>query len=316
MKKIALTLLFAHILVASWAQSPIMYRGNFDDGFSQDSTNSFTPNYLALTYYQNPYLGSDDEDGFSVDNINSFTPNYLALPYYQNPYLGNNDEDGFAMDFDMKFVPNYSNLLYYQSMYLGHFRDGFAVDTASYSTPLPVTLLSFEGDALGNKNYLYWKTATEENVSHFAIGKGKDGLAFNTIGQILASGNSQQEQKYDYTDYTDVAGSNYYRLKIIDNDEQFSYSKVIKLRNKENKFSILLAPNPATDYLSIKFSEALQQSNVIVRVLSANGQTLLTQTIVEKTVQHNLNLSQLSVGTYFIVLTLGEEMFNLPFVKR
>ena len=201
-------------------------------------------------------------------------------------------------------------------MFAGGFADGFAMDSTSYSTPLPVTLLSFEGQALGKKNYLFWKTATEENVSHFALGKGKDGVEFSNIAQVLAKGNSSVEQQYDYHDYHDIAGSKYYRLKIIDNDEQFSYSKVIRLTNEENNFSILLAPNPASDYLSIKFSEGLKTNQTSVKVMSANGQTLLTQSMAKNTVQHNLNLSQLSVGSYFIVLAIGEELFTLPFVKQ
>lgn len=314
MKKIIIISTLLLTVLASQAQLAIIYRGDFGDGFATDSDNSFTPNYTLVANHQYPYLGND-EDGFAVDALNNFAPNYSMVAIYQNPYLGD-DEDGFTIDGLKNFTPNYANLVLSQYMYTGNTSDGFAFDTISYSTPLPVTLLFFDGHALGTKNSLFWKTATEENVSHFALGKGKDGLKFNTIGQVLAKGNSSTEQKYDYTDYTDVAGSNYYRLKIIDKDEQYSYSKVIKLTNDKNNFSILLAPNPASDYLSIKFSEALSSNQAELKVISANGQIIAQDVLTKNTVQHNLDLSQLSVGSYFIVLNIGEEAFLLPFVKR
>ncbi len=283
MKKIFLFNVLMLVVLLSNAQSPIMYRGDFEDGFSFDTTNSFTPNYANLAYYKNPYTGDD--------------------------------QDGFAMDGDMKFTPNYSTLQYFQNMYLGNLEDGFAFDTTSYSTPLPVTLLSFEGQALQNKNYLFWKTATEENVSHFELGKGKNGADFTNIAQVQAKGTSTVETNYHYNDYRDITGSNYYRLKIIDQDAQYSYSKVIRLVNEQENFSILLAPNPASEYLSIKLSRELDSQSDL-KIVNAQGQIIFRDHIPADNVQHNLMLSQLSVGTYFIILSIEGEQFSLPFVKR
>jgi len=299
--------------ISSQAQLAIIYRGDLGDGFTTDNVNSFTPSLGAVAYYANPYLGQQ-KDGFAFDTVNNFIPSQATVAYYKNMYTGS-DKDGFALDGLLNYSPSLAHG-YYQIPYLGNSADGFAFDSTSYTTPLPVALLSFEGQALGDKNYLFWKTASEENVSYFALGKGKNGVDLNTIAQIRAKGNSSTEQKYDYTDYTDVGGSNYYRLKIIDNDEQYSYSKVIKLTNDENNFSILLAPNPASEYLSIKFSEALQTNQASLKVISANGQILVQDVLTKNTVQHNLNLSHLSVGSYFIVLAMGEEVFSLPFIKQ
>lgn len=314
MKKIILISFLLLEVISSHAQLAIIYRGDYNDGFAADTANSFVPNYGTLTYYQSMFLG-DNNDGFAADAANNFVPNYGATAYYQAMFLGDNS-DGFAIDGEKNFTPNYSNLQYYQGMFTGDFGDGFAMDSTSYFTPLPVILLSFDGNALENNNYLYWKTANEENVSHFALGKGKNGADFTSIAQVSAKGNSSVETKYNYNDYHDIAGSNYYRLKIIDNDKQFSYSKVVKLSNSKNNFSILLAPNPANDYLSIKFSEALKTDQSIVKVISNNGQVIMLDKLKHGTLQHNLNLTQISSGAYYILVDFKNEVFTLPFVKQ
>ena len=58
----------------------------------------------------------------------------------------------------------------------------FFVSTGSL-IPLPLTLLSFTGNATANSNLLKWTTTSEVNVSHFEIERSGDGVHFNIIGK-------------------------------------------------------------------------------------------------------------------------------------
>ena len=116
------------------------------------------------------------------------------------------------------------------------------------AAPLPLSLLSFSAKIQGEINKLDWETANEVNVSHFEIERSDDASFFRQIGK-LDSKNLAKEAKtnYDFLDYSPIIGSNYYRLKILDLDNKFSYSKIINLYNYEkNEVVGNFYPNPAT----------------------------------------------------------------------
>lgn len=83
---------------------------------------------------------------------------------------------------------------------------------------LPVELLYLEGDKENDYNLIRWATATEHNTSHFVVEKSEDGYEWNSIGQVTASQNSNQEIKYNLIDQNVKATYNYYRLKQYDID--------------------------------------------------------------------------------------------------
>jgi hypothetical protein len=116
------------------------------------------------------------------------------------------------------------------------------------ATALPLSLLSFSAKIQGEINALNWETANEINVSHFEIERSDDASFFKQIGK-LDSKNLAKEAKtnYDFSDYSPIIGSNYYRLKILDLDNKFTYSKIINLYNYEkNEVVGNFYPNPAT----------------------------------------------------------------------
>lgn len=111
---------------------------------------------------------------------------------------------------------------------------------------LPVTLSSFTVLPSVAGTQLGWIAATETNVKYYQVERSTDGLNFKTIVQVPAinSGN------YRYDDVTAEAGTNYYRLKIMDPDGHYQYSKTVQLtlRGKNN---ILIPVNPVTDVLTV-----------------------------------------------------------------
>ncbi len=142
--------------------------------------------------------------------------------------------------------------------------------TARFSTNcgnLPVTLLSFEANTLNNKISLKWSSVTELNTSYFIIQKSTDGSSFTDKGTVNAIGIGANS--YSFTDATPTPGINYYRLKMIDKDGSFSYSKVVSVQLIIDNYQLSITPNPAKDKVNVKGNHI-----VSVKVIDNLGRVL------------------------------------------
>jgi hypothetical protein len=65
------------------------------------------------------------------------------------------------------------------------------------SSPLPITLLSFEAEAKNNETVeCNWATASETNNDYFTIERSINGIDFEGAGQVKAAGNSTKVLNY------------------------------------------------------------------------------------------------------------------------
>ena len=105
--------------------------------------------------------------------------------------------------------------------------------------PLPVELTSFTASVNGNQVTLLWSTATEVNNFGFEIERSQKtevgsqnppaAEEWKTIGLVKGNGNSNSVKEYFFTDNLNLNHSFRYRLKQIDNDGKFTYSKEIEV---------------------------------------------------------------------------------------
>ncbi len=126
------------------------------------------------------------------------------------------------------------------------------------SEPIPVELTSFTAVINNDGVLLNWNTSTETNNNGFEIEKSEEGNDFYMIGFVKGAGTSTESHSYSYTDKL-VPGSNatiYYRLKQIDFNGKFTYSKVISLDvNFPEGFDLSQNyPNPFNPATTIEFS--------------------------------------------------------------
>jgi hypothetical protein len=131
-----------------------------------------------------------------------------------------------------------------------------AIAVGSVEMPLPVTLVSFTGKSIENTTILNWTTTEEMNASHFEIQRSGDAKHFEVIGEVYAKGDSKVLVNYDFTDTTPMAGANYYRLKQIDRDGTYAFSKTISVSFDAN-VQIKVYPNPVTDILHVESNAPL-----------------------------------------------------------
>ncbi|MBI3135115.1 MAG: T9SS type A sorting domain-containing protein [Bacteroidetes bacterium] len=116
---------------------------------------------------------------------------------------------------------------------------------------LPIELLSFSVTAEYASNTLRWTTLSEIANDFFTVERSTDGIHFNTIGTVDASGNSSTELQYEYIDRDYTADLTYYRLKQIDYDGTISYSAIVSANRKTDVISVY--PNPSSGELTFQF---------------------------------------------------------------
>lgn len=133
----------------------------------------------------------------------------------------------------------------------------FAKDFIGSGTPLPVRLVSFSATPLESRTRLEWRTAEEENASHFEIQRSPDAKSWTALPEdVPAVGTGGH--RYEAVDTSPLAGVNYYRLKMIDlaadgTDGTFAYSQIVSVDFAgAGNAPVVLFPNPVTDKLYIK----------------------------------------------------------------
>ncbi|PWU00170.1 MAG: hypothetical protein C5B52_09265 [Bacteroidetes bacterium] len=135
---------------------------------------------------------------------------------------------------------------------------------------LPVTLLNFDAVGAQGKVNISWSTATETNSDYFDVERSADGVHFSTVGTVNAKGNSTSVSKYSLVDGNPINGVSYYRLKEVDIDGRFTYSKVVIVRSNGASARVLISPNPARTQATITLTLDQAQS-LQVRVFDNTG---------------------------------------------
>ncbi len=176
------------------------------------------------------------------------------------------------------------------------------------SGPVPVELVSFT--AVGNNNSvtLTWTTSTETNNKGYEIEKSVDGNKFYTIGFIKGAGTSTESHSYNFTDEltSNPNTTIYYKLKQVDFNGNFTYSKVVSL-DVDLPLHFNLGqnyPNPFNPTTTISFS-IKETGKISLRIYDTLGN--LVDEIFNETKQPgeykiNYNASKLSSGIYLYEL--------------
>jgi Secretion system C-terminal sorting domain len=153
------------------------------------------------------------------------------------------------------------------------------------SVALPIRLVNFTGKKVGETNVLNWQTTSEIDASHFEIERSVGNNVFVNIGKINSKGKSIIEKNnYQFIDFQPINDINYYRLKLVDLNGKYEYSKIIGL-NFENKNETIgeFYPNPTTENYSNIAINAEQRGEWLITKMDISGKVLKTEKrILEK----------------------------------
>lgn len=158
---------------------------------------------------------------------------------------------------------------------------------------LPIELLQFNAYLDENQNgQLTWITASEINNSHFEVQRSIDGRHFAAIGKMEGKGTTSELHSYQFEDSNlpSTTSTVYYRLKQIDFNGQYSYSKVISL-SLQNKRATKVWYNAAQNNLEVVAAEALQ-----LQIYDATGRLLKSVGIMKG--KQKIDVGNLASGVY------------------
>ena len=161
------------------------------------------------------------------------------------------------------------------------------------STTLPVTLSAFSAKAQNRMARLDWATASEIDNARFDVERSIDAQTFTTIGQVAGQGTTGVRQQYGFTDEAPAAGTNYYRLKQVDQSGTFSYSPIRAVIIRANGELTVLG-NPAATELTLSGLVA----GSTAELLDARGQLVHKQAVTTDQIQ--VDVRTLPAGTYLV----------------
>ncbi len=171
---------------------------------------------------------------------------------------------------------------------------------------VPVKWISFTGETRYSSNILRWVTASELNNAGFEVERSMDGENFKQIAFVKGNGTTSTVSKYEYIDYG--ASNAYYRLKQVDFDGQFEYSKTVAVKNAD--MLVELTPNPFTNTLEISSNKNI----VSAEIVDITGKTRIAEVINGMNV--TINTADLSNGIYFIRINNGETVITKRIIKN
>ncbi|MBC7884077.1 MAG: T9SS type A sorting domain-containing protein, partial [Saprospiraceae bacterium] len=174
---------------------------------------------------------------------------------------------------------------------------------------LPVSWLDVSAERVNDTHIITWSTAKEVNVSHYEVErKMEEDKEFSLIpGKVPSKGNANSVSHYNLTDFdVEKTGIYVYRVKQVDFDNKFTYSKLVYL-NHQGEDQISMFPNPARSETNIEVIlshdaevkiELFDAASKLVKVLSNSFD------LNEGSEVYPINLSDVPAGVYNVVITI------------
>ena len=170
------------------------------------------------------------------------------------------------------------------------------------SITLPVQLVLF----LATKNddgsvKISWATSQEQNSNYYDVERSGDQTDWTSIGTVKAKGYSSTTTNYFLNDKSPISGTGYYRLKMVDLDGKFTYSKTISVTTDKNSLPLVIYSNPFSDQIRLKINVSRPQ-NLVLTVTDMLGKTYISQSYQAQNGDNFVNLqpSVASSGMYIL----------------
>jgi len=197
--------------------------------------------------------------------------------------------------------------------------DGFHIDNLKIiksTVPLitlPVNFINFTATLTpANTVSLEWKAETDSRHSHFSIERSTDVQNFTSIGTVT-------DLPYRFIDPAPATGVNYYRIRQVDMDGQFTYSKINTVYYNLARLSFAVYPNPAEEDVTFRFT-AEKTEPVTIRVSDLAGNIVYTkQTVInENNHEIKINIRAWPAQTYIVKAIRNDNSHVVvqKFIKR
>ena len=163
---------------------------------------------------------------------------------------------------------------------------------------LPVNLLSFTCLQIENYVQVEWKTASEENNSHFTVYRSSNGREWNEIRMLSGKGTTNGLTSYSITDTPPYSGRWYYRLKQTDFNGEFEFFEIISLKFKTEESELKIFPNPASSVFHVRSMAFIEE----IWVINSYGNMITRKPVSRVEQVSTFSIADLPPGVYHLII--------------
>ena len=188
---------------------------------------------------------------------------------------------------------------------------------AIYNCPMPVTWIYVKASATDAGTLVKWATGSETSNNYFVVEGSNDGSTFTTLqgAQVSGQQNSTSASSYEYLDATGNTFA-YYRIKQVDLDGRYSYSKTVSISDANSTtLPLIVYPNPASPEGSVFIRMPYASDSWLIKIHGINGQ-LIYSSGVQETNQTEIQAGVLSQGVYMIEVSDNNHLYHSKLIIR
>lgn len=194
------------------------------------------------------------------------------------------------------------------------FSGGTFTTGVGLGSPLEPSFLDISAEKAGEQNRITWTLPGSYAASYFMVERSTDGSNFQGMEKVNATKEPTQANKtYTTLDKNPAVAINYYRVKVVEDNGRFSYSKVVSVKNGiSNPISVY--PNPAKDQVNISINSATE-TNATITITDVTGKTVaaIDQTLATGSNKITVALNGFAKGTYVIKMVSGDNTYVQQF---
>ncbi|OZI09460.1 hypothetical protein BWI93_03910 [Siphonobacter sp. BAB-5385] len=179
----------------------------------------------------------------------------------------------------------------------------FSIFSTDFSAKaLPVTLVRFDARCRNQQIQLDWRTAAEQQVSHFDLQYSSDSKSWENVGRVPF-----QKDVHQYSFSKAGLAMGYYRLVSVDVDGRQQSFRAQYASCTLTQDQVYVYPNPVTDILTLE-SSLTAASDLDLRVYTAQGLLLKSERLqaAKGTSQIPVTLKALQPGIYLVYLSWNQ----------
>ncbi|MEM9260651.1 MAG: T9SS type A sorting domain-containing protein, partial [Bacteroidota bacterium] len=171
---------------------------------------------------------------------------------------------------------------------------------------LPVEFVRFTAEKVDKTVRLDWETTEEVDNEGFEIQRSTDGAQWEMVGFVAGSGSTSEIQAYRYVHVDPVAGDNYYRLRQLDFDGQFTDSQVriVNFAGVTTENTLAVFPNPAREFATVGLPRDHGPGRLLV--FNTAGQIVQQIPVSPGQAQLELDVSEWPAGAYTVQVVLRQ----------
>ncbi|WP_207434611.1 T9SS type A sorting domain-containing protein [Sabulibacter ruber] len=188
------------------------------------------------------------------------------------------------------------------------------VGIATLETVLPVTWLSVQAERKNQQVEVKWATASEINNDRFEVEFSADGKNFSLAGTVQGAGNSSTIQEYHFHHVRSTNAPTYYRVKQVDFDGKFEYSKTVSVKGGSPAVAqVNLYPNPSADLVYL--ANITLEPTAVVEILDLKGLRVESVQPVSRGQNPAIQVKHLPAGNYILRVQNAGQLIQQRFIK-